>query len=194
MVICCFEQNCLKLKLKQSTLRQILSNSKEFKGFWREKGPFKYALTSMDFPPVMLEPEEWIFSDDINVLLKDLMQFDQRKMKVVQAAFNPDNKNILRPEKLIPWKIANFPEEWNLLICDFFVPQGHLTTSVMEMGKIEQTKLDVNIVESAFFQCMEDAIEQIGYLLFKPESGSKYAGIKKYLSEWEQDDKDAGLI
>ncbi|MCK5686748.1 hypothetical protein KAJ27_21605, partial [bacterium] len=67
--------------------RQILSNVKDFSSFWKDEGPFKYALTSMDFPPVMLESEEWIFSDDITMLLKELMQFDKRKMKVIKAEF-----------------------------------------------------------------------------------------------------------
>lgn len=174
--------------------RQILSSFKEFKGFWKEQGPFKFALTSMDFPPVLLEPEEWIFSNDIKILLKDLMQFNQRKMKIVQAAFNPENKNILRPEKLIAWKISNFPEEWNALVSDFFVPQGHLTVTVTDKVKLNKEKTDAGNIESAFFQCLEHSIEQIGYLLFKPAGKSKYAAVQKYLSEWERDDKDAGLL
>ena len=36
-------------------------------------------------------------------------------------------------------------------------------------------------------------LEQIGYLLLKPERGSKQAGIQNYLSEWEKDDKEAGV-
>jgi len=71
--------------------REILSNSKEFKVFWEEKGPYKYALTSKEFPPVLLKPEEWIFPNDIEALLKTLMQFNQRKMKIVKAPFNPEN-------------------------------------------------------------------------------------------------------
>ncbi len=174
--------------------RQILSSFKEFKGFWKEQGPFKFALTSMDFPPVLLESEEWIFSNDIKILLKDLMQFNQRKMKIVQAAFNPENKNILRPEKLIAWKISNFPEEWNALVSDVFVPQGHLTEAVADKVEINKEKTDAGNIESAFFQCLEESIEEIGYLLFKPAGKSKYAAVQKYLSEWEQDDKDAGLL
>ncbi len=174
--------------------RQILSSFKEFKGFWKEKGPFKFALTSMDFPPVLLEPEEWIFSNDIKMLLKDLMQFNQRKMKIVQAAFNPENKNILRPEKLIAWKINNFPEEWNALVSDAFVPQGHLTMTVADKVKNNEEKANAGNIESAFFQCLEGSIETIGYQLFKPGSGSKYAAVQKYLSEWERDDNDAWLL
>jgi len=174
--------------------RAILSNSKEFKAFWKEKGPFKYALTSMDFPPVLLESEEWIFSNDITILLKDLMQFDKRKMKIVKAAFNPENKNILRPEKIIPWKINNFPEEWDGFDCDVFTPQGHLTLVLMDKIAASDERIDVSKIESAFFQCLESRIEQIGYLLLKPERGSKQAGIQNYLSDWEQDDKEAGVM
>jgi len=75
----------------ESILRKSLTTAKDFKEFWKEKGPFKYALTSQDFPPVLLEPEEWIFSNDIKGLLKTLMQFDKQKMKIVKAPFNPGN-------------------------------------------------------------------------------------------------------
>ena len=221
--------------------RQILSNSEQFKSFWKQKGPYKYALTSLDFPPVMLHPEEWLFSNNIIALLKELMQFDKRKMKIVQAAFNPENKNILRPDKLIPWKINNFPEEWNFLRCNAFVPEGHLTCAVLEQLKTEPVKIEVvkteqnktrqnktrhiepdkiathkkningiqvepvmkhctadlvmghlslDIIESAFFKCLENLIEQTGHMLLKPKPMSKYADIKEYLSEWEEDDNE----
>lgn len=148
----------------------------------------------MDFPPVLLEPEEWIFSNDINMLLKDLMQFDQKKMKIVQAAFNPESSKILRPDKLIAWKVKNFPEEWNALTCDFFVPEGHLTQVVLDQVRINKKKPDASTIEEAFLQCMENSIDTMGYLLFKPAGSSKYAGIKKYLSVWETDDREAGVL
>ena len=182
------------MTVEKSIKREILLNSKDFKAFWKKKGPFKYELTSMDFPPILLEPEEWIFSNQIEILLRELMQFDKRKMKIVQAAFNPNNKNILRPDKLIAWKINNFPEEWNALECDIFVPEGHLTLEVMNQVISNKEKADVNTIESAFFQCLENLIEQIGYLLLKPERGSKQAGIQNYLSDWEKDDKEAGVL
>ena len=174
--------------------RKRLANTKDFKQFWKEKGPFKYALTSKDFPPVLLEPEEWIFSNDIKGLLKELMQFDKQKMKIVKAPFNPENKRILRPGKLIPWKINNFPEEWNSFLSDIFVPQGHLTRMVLERIKIPEEAIEAGQVEEAFFQCLEAQIELLGYLLLKPRDSSKYAAIQKYLAEWEEDEKEAGLL
>ncbi|MCK4767188.1 MAG: hypothetical protein KAJ25_03705 [Desulfobacula sp.] len=174
--------------------REILSNSKEFKTFWEEKGPYKYALTSKEFPPVLLKPEEWIFSNDIEALLKTLMQFNQRKMKIVKAPFNPENKSILRPEKLSPWKINNFPEEWDAAVCDIFVPKGHLTRAVLDKIEKDENNIEIKQVEAAFFQCLETRIEQLGYLFFKPGGSSKYAAIKTYLAEWEDDEQDAGLL
>ncbi|NOX34400.1 MAG: hypothetical protein GXP56_11815 [Deltaproteobacteria bacterium] len=177
-----------------SIKREILPNLKDFKIFWEENGPFKYALTSKDYPPVLLEPEEWIFSDDIETLLKDLMQFDKRKMKVVKSLFNPENKNILRPETLSPWKINGFPEEWDASICDLFIPKGHLTRAVFDNINTPEEYMEPKQVETAFFQSLEIKIEQTGYLLFKPRGSSKYAAIKKYLAEWEEDENDAGLL
>jgi len=174
--------------------REILPHSNQFKQFWKENGPFKYALTSSQFPPLLLEPEEWIFSDDIQVILKELMQFDKLKMKIVKAPFNPENKSILRPENLSSWKINNFPEEWNACICDIFVPHGHLTRAVFEGIKISEEKIDPKLVETAFFHCLESCIDQLGYQLLKPRGSSKYAAITTYLSEWEEDELDAGLL
>ena len=174
--------------------REILPHSNQFKQFWKEKGPFKYALTSSQFPPVLLEPEEWIFSDDIQVILKELMQFDKLKMKVVKAQFNPGNKSIFRPDTLSSWKINNFPEEWNSCICDIFVPQGYLTRTVLDLIEIPEGKIEPILVETAFFQCLETRIDQLGYMIFKPQGSSKYAAIKKYLAEWEEDEQDAGLL
>ncbi|WP_413872656.1 hypothetical protein [Desulfobacula sp.] len=174
--------------------RKILPNSRQFKEYWKEKGPFKYALTSSQFPPVLLESEEWIFSDDIEATLKELMQFDKQKMKIIKAPFNPKNKSVLRPEALSPWKINNFPEEWDACICDIFVPQGHLTRAVVGIIKVPEEEIEPELVETAFFQCLEKRIDQLGYLLLKPKEESKYAAIKAYLSEWEEDEKDAGLL
>ncbi|MDA8133796.1 MAG: hypothetical protein M0T82_04175 [Desulfobacteraceae bacterium] len=174
--------------------RQILSNSKEFKLFWKNQGPFRFALTSSEFPPVLLEPEEWIFSNHMEVLLKSLIQYDNRKMQIVSSPFNPQNTTIFRPEELIPWRIANFPEEWKTSVCDCFIPEGHLTRHIFEGLTLPEEKPTTEFVERAFFHSLAKNMEQLGYLLFKPRGNSAYADIKKYLTEWEEDDMDAGLL
>ena len=175
-------------------IRQILLNSKDFKLFWKKQGPFKFALTSSEFPTVLLEPEEWIFSNQIEVLLKALMQFEKRKMEIINSPFNPVKKAILRPEPMIPWKITNFPEEWQACVCDCFIPEGHLTRHIFEGIPLPEEKLDQGFVEKAFFHCLANCVEQLGYFLFKPIGNSKYADIIKYLTEWEEDDQEAGLL
>jgi len=175
-------------------IRQVLSNSKEFKHFWEKQGPFRFALTSSDFPPVLLEPEEWIFSNNIGILLKELMQFEKRKMEIVNLPFNPLNKKILRPDDLIPWKIINFPEEWNAMVCDCFIPEGHLTRRIFKGVPLPEEKAAHEVIEKAFINCLSDCVEQLGYILFRPFADSKVADIKKYLTEWEEDDQDAGLL
>jgi len=184
--------------MQEPYARQILPGVNDFKKFWKESGPFKYALTSNDFPPVLLAQEEWIFGNDINLLLKELMQFNQKKMAFVHAPFNPGNKNILRPVKLIPWKINHFPEEWNMAACDLFVPEGHLTCLVLDEAEIVrgldgqtgpvkvhtlEGLVDKQHVEKAFFNLLEKELEKMGYILLKP-----------YLTEWEKDEKEAGLL
>ncbi len=175
-------------------IRQILSNSKDFKLFWKNQGPFKYALTSSEFPPVLLEPEEWIFSNEMMTILKALMQYEKRKMEIIQMPFNPMNTSILRPEDMIPWKISHFPEEWNDFICDCFIPEGHLTRHIFEGLFLPKEKPDQEYVEKAFFHCLGEHMEQMGYILFKPRGNSKTADIQTYLEEWEEDDQDSGLL
>ncbi|MCG8689195.1 MAG: hypothetical protein MI892_30265 [Desulfobacterales bacterium] len=180
--------------MSQSCIRQILPNVKDFKRFWKEKGPFKYALTSSEFPPVLLEPEEWIFGNDRQAVLKELMQFNKQKMAVVPAPFNPDNKNILRPDEMCAWKITHFPEEWNVMVCDAFLPEGQLSQAVLDecisLGLAE----DKAGIETSFFTLLEKQLDNIGYIWLKPEGKSKFAAIRKYLDEWESDEADAGLL
>jgi len=171
-----------------------METSKDFKQFYQDKGPFVYALTSMDFPPVLLAPEEWIFSNDITLLLKELMQFDQHKMKVVQSPFNLENTSILRPDQLSFWKIRHFPEQWDVIDCDLFVPQGHLKLDLFDRIGEDPEKMDPQSVEQAFFQELKICLDQMGYLLLSPKDTSKYAAIHAYLREWEADEQEAGLL
>ncbi len=179
--------------MKNLSIRKILPNVKDFKQFWKEKGPFKYALTSMEYPPVLLEPEEWILGNDKIDVLKELMQFSKEKMAFVQAPFNPDNTDILRPGDICAWKINHFPEEWNVLVCDAFVPEGYLTRAVMEELEAQGGEEDRQGVEKAFFTLLEHQIEEMGYVLISPRGKSKFASTRGYLKEWEEDETDAGL-
>ncbi|WP_022664393.1 hypothetical protein [Desulfospira joergensenii] len=188
--------------MPESCIRQNLPNVKDFKQFWKDKGPYLYALTSAEFPPVLLEEEEWIFGSDIVDVLKELMQFDKKKMGFVQAPFNPRKKGILRPENMIPWKIKNFPEEWNHLDCRAFVPEGHLTRSVMDEAEDMEKKearpdkkpSEAIKIEAGFFTLLEKDLEDMGYVLLKPLKNSKSASVRDYLEEWEEDEKEAGII
>lgn len=197
--------------MNNKIVRRILPTTKDFKAFWKKHGPFKYALTSAEFPPILLEPEEWIFSDNIVLLLKDLMQWDSRNMAVVEAPFNKNRKNVLKPELLIPWKIENFPEEWQGAACETFTPLGYLTevvATILSVGLDSKTisSQDANIdaqesvepikygIEAAFFKSLENNISKIGYVLLKPEpllSNENAAYINSYLQEW-QEDEEAG--
>lgn len=168
-------------------IRQVLPTVTEFKAFWKKQGPFRYALTSREFPPILLEPEEWVFSDDVISLLKSLMKWDERKMKIVSAPFNRKKQNILKPESLSPWKINNFPGEWEATLCDAFTPVGHLTQAVVP----EAENMDAETAEVAFFKCLEGEINGIGYVLLGPEpslGNPLTAFVDEYVKEWELDD------
>ncbi|MCF8090991.1 MAG: hypothetical protein K9K40_00845 [Desulfotignum sp.] len=175
--------------------RQILPHASDFKRFWKEAGPFAFALTSAEFPPVLLEPEEWIFGHTARDVLKELMGFNRKKMAFLRTGFNPDNPDILRPDNLISWKISHFPREWNHMRSDFFIPDGHLTRVVTDsISAAPGLKDEKQQVTAAFFTLLENHLETMGYVLLKPRGSSKYAAIHKYLSEWEADESDAGLL
>lgn len=176
-------------------VRQILPHAADFKRFWKEAGPFAFALTSAEFPPVLLVPEEWIFGHTAEDVLKELMQFNQKKMAFVSAEFNPDNQGILRPENLVSWKIRHFPEEWNHMASDFFIPEGHLTQAVADQAKtLPAQGNEKQRMAAAFFVLLEKNLDAMGYVLLTPRPGSRYAAIRKYLAEWEEDEAEAGLI
>ncbi len=169
----------------KKVVRKILVYSAEFKTFWSTQGPFRYALTSKDFPPVLLEPEEWIFSDDLVTLLKELMQFEQRKMAFVKAPFNVDRKEVFKPDSLIPWRILNFCDEWSVMTSDLFTPVGYLTRQVMTGSNFS----DNAAIEKEFYEKLEHQMDQMGYILLKPLSdSSKSASVHEYLKEWESDE------
>jgi hypothetical protein len=186
-------------------VRHHLPRVTDFNRFWKEAGPFKYALTSREFPPILLEEEEWIFGSDIHLVLKELMQPDGKKIGFVHSPFNPKNKNILRPGDLSPWKINNFPEEWDRVESDLFVPRGHLTRLVMDEAerlanlagpvdnqKDDNPKVGKQDVEKAYFDLLSERIESMGYHVLKPLGKSKFASIRRHLSEWEEDEKESG--
>ncbi|SLM33257.1 conserved hypothetical protein [Desulfamplus magnetovallimortis] len=200
--------------MKNDIIRKVLVTSSEFKKFWKQHGPFRYALTSAEYPPVMIEPEEWIFSDNIISLVKALMQWDERKMKIVHAPFNRKKRNVLKPELLVPWKINNFPIEWECAVCKSFTPVGHLTESVLEIAeamKVDDSSIfsgsngdvqrdgaefdvDEKRIEKAFFASIEKELPTIGYVLLKPDhirGAVDHAYINDYMEEWVADEKDA---
>ena len=182
-----------KMKNSTTVVNKILEHSGQFKKIWQNQGPFAYALTSNEYPPVLLEPEEWLFSNDLTALLKSLMKFEEKKMKCVKAPFNPRNKSILRPDRLSPWKINHFPEEWDGMPSDLFIPQGHLTMMLFESAGVDPEALDAGEVEGLFFKTLPAGLEAMGYLLLSPDTGSESAQIQSYLDEWEADDREAGL-
>ena len=170
----------------KSVQRKILSQSQDFKEFWQKKGPFRYALTSREYPPILLDLDEWIFSDDLKSLLKELMQWEQRKMKLVPAPFNPKKTNILKPDELTPWRILNFPQEWESAVCSAFTPVGYLTEEVRGIADSDE----LADVEQAFFDLISIQANFIGYVLMGPEPllSPDSAFVDDYLREWVEDE------
>ena len=63
-----------------------------------------------------------------------------------------------------------------------------LTNQSLEGG------MDKQDVENAFFNLLEKDLEKMGYLLLRPLDKSKYAATRDTLLEWEEDERDAGLL
>ncbi|MFO7751987.1 MAG: hypothetical protein R6V41_02575 [Desulfobacteraceae bacterium] len=173
-------------------IRRVLPHVYDFKTVWKKEGPFRYALTSSDFPFVLLEEEEWIFADDPVVLLKELMQWDRRKMKMVKAPVAEKTNQAIRFERLSRWRIKNFPEEWAPLINDMFTPSGQVAEKVVPADGMETQEN----MEKSFFDHLGQKIHEIGYILLEPVAAidPDAAHVEDYLKEWEEDERDAGLI
>jgi len=168
-------------------ISRILPTVKDFKGFWKTHGPFRYALTSKEFPPVLLEPEEWLFSNSIPAIIKALMKWDQQSMAIVPAPFNVRSTAVLKPENLIPWKIKNFPQEWDKSVCSAFTPTGYLTETVA----LASESPELESVEAAFFECLANDLDSIGYVFLRPESlvtDDDTASLDTYIQEWMDDE------
>ena len=79
------------------------------------------------------------------------------------------------------------------MICDAFVPQGHLTRAVIrELGAMGE-KEDPQGIEAAFFNILARQLDQMGYVLIEPRGKSRFAATRTYLEEWEEDETDAGI-
>ncbi len=194
-----------------SCIRKTLPHVKDFKAFWKQRGPFAFALTSSEFPPVLLGPEEWIFGNDKVRVLKELMQFAQRKMSLVPTDFQPASSGTLTPEDMIHWRIKPFPEPWDSMDCPAFLPQGYLTEAVLEKAmdlagqnlpsehdqcaRRSRILENANLIEKAFFQLVSQSLFQMGYVLLSPgkNGDADTRPLGKYLQEWEEDEQDAGL-
>ncbi len=189
-------------------IRKVLVHITDFNKFWKQEGPFAFALTSAGFPPVLLEPEEWIFANDKILLIKELLQFSQRKMAFVPGKAKKDGASQAKPsgsftpEDMIPWRIAPFPEEWNSLECQAFLPQGYLTKAVLEQARIfcqepdcpeSQILKDAPLIEKAFFELVAGNLSQMGYEFLSHDRESGAASLGKYLREWEEDELDARI-
>ncbi len=170
-------------KEKMGCIRATLPHAKAFKKFWKENGPFRYALTSNEYPPVLLAPEQWIFGDDKTQVLKELMGFDASKMSFVPAPFNPNKKSILRPDQICAWKINHFPEAWQTMVCDAFVPEGYLTQAVIDETVAMGVETDDVGIEAAFFNLLGRQMDIMGYVFLEPQGNSKSAAIASYLAE-----------
>ena len=99
-------------------VRQVLPNVKDFKTFWKKQGPFRYALTSNEYPPVLLEPEEWILGQDKQAVLKELMQFSGFKVlkdSIFSSAYYIDKNNIIVISEFELELIA-FPLVWKEML------------------------------------------------------------------------------
>ena len=174
-------------------VRKILPHVKDFNIFWKKQGPFRYALTSKEYPPVLLEPEEWIFGQDKQALFRELMQPSRKKISFVPAPFNPDNKRILRPDDICAWKIVHFPEAWNAMPCDGFLPEGQLTRAVVDECEALGLAQDKTGIEQAFFSLLEKQLDCMGYIWLTPRGNAKTAFIHDYLKEWRRDEEEAGV-
>ena len=170
--------------MEKSVQRIILLESHDFKKFWQTKGPFKYALTSREYPPVLLGEEEWLFSNDLTALLKELMEWDKRKMRILNAPIGKKDAEKFDLGEMSRWRIEDFPGEWTGWESESFNISGYLPLSVTARANAESA----GAMEAAFFKSLGETVETIGYLLLKPLTEGETAYLDAYLKEWREDE------
>ncbi|MCP3926789.1 MAG: hypothetical protein GY714_29870 [Desulfobacterales bacterium] len=161
--------------------KEIIQTVAEFKKFWENYGPYKFALTSNKFPEEFLEDEQWIFANESSDIFKTLFDWDKNKMKIVKSPF----KKGAYPENIAPYKIANFPDELIDYNCSSFNYNGYVTKNVLEKSKSDDPK----DVEEGLFKELEETISDLGYDLLKPSHGSKDAYVQEFIKEWLEDEE-----
>ena len=111
-------------------------------------------------------------------------------MKIVPAPFNPKKTNILKPDELTPWRILNFPQEWESAVCSAFTPVGYLTEEVTRAADSNGPLDGLADVEQAFFDLLSIQVNCIGYVLLGPEPllSPDSAYVDDYLREWVEDE------
>ena len=178
-----------------SVVQHIITDSKTFRRFFKDKGPFDFALTCQGYPPILLDDEQWLFGEDPAALIRALIGFDRRKMTLKKTEYNKAKKKVLRPDALSPWQITPFVEEWENLDCDLFLPGGHLTLAFFNRAGLDPDSAGPDDVLAAFFTCLERELPRLGYLLLSNNPKDSWVtDLAGYLKEWEEDEADAGLV
>lgn len=169
--------------MTSKVVRRTLPTVRAFKKFWQHEGPFKYALCSLAFPDPLLEPEEWLFGDNYQDLLKNLLQWDQRGMRLAPCSHaTGDSSNSGG------WHIRHLPAALRQWPCKAYTAEGCVSAHVVQAA-VEATPA---AIEKVFLRALRDALEQIGYQLLKPEMGLPHAYIETFLKEWQEDEAEDG--
>ncbi len=145
-------------------IRRRFSTLAALRTFWEECGPFQYVLEGTD-DDELLSAGEWLFADDLNALLKALLQWQARGVRMCYV-FDAEGEG---QRARGYWMARHLPE-----------PLVHLPAMDGLLGK------DASPCEAelAYLRCLVSEIGAHGYLLFSQGRGPDLDfGI--YLQYWE---------
>lgn len=145
-------------------IRRRFGTLSALRTFWDECGPFRYVLEGTD-DDELLPAGEWLFSDDLMSLLKALLQWQTRDVRVSHVFETAGEGSRARGY----WVARNLPE-----------PLVHLPAMDGLLGK-EASPAEA---EAVYLCCLAHEIGVHGYLLFSQGQGPDLDfGI--YLRYWE---------
>lgn len=132
--------------------------------FWEECGPYQYVLEGTD-DDELLPRGEWLFSDDLTALIKALLQWQVRDVRMCHV-FEPAGEGSRAKGY---WVARHLPEQlMHLAAMDGMLGKGASPAEA----------------EAAYLRCFVSEIGAHGYLLFTQGQGPDLDfGI--YLQYWE---------
>jgi hypothetical protein len=162
-------------------MRRVLKTYDAFEAFCHEHGGFRYSLSGLYdrnvYPDILLDDDEWLFSDDLIALTKELLQWDQRGVYVVWEEPSEDDYAIGGPDITGSWGAENFPEDAEEFGC-------YVMGQLFKEGRIAPSSSPDEVAQIFLRACAADLDNFDGVLFLDFEDKHTL----QYLDDWRKED------